>query len=67
MVIAEAFREKRRKDQERRAQEERAEGRAESHAQWEAWNTRRVEAERNNLPFNEPPPSLNDSTNGSAS
>ena len=71
MVIAEAFREKRRKDQERRAQEERAGGRAEglaeSHAQWEAWNSRRVEAERNNLPFNEPPPSLNDSTNGSTS
>lgn len=69
MVIAEAFREKRRKDQERRAQEERAEGRAEgfaeSHTQWEAWNDRRLEAERNNLPFNEPPPSLDDSQNGS--
>jgi hypothetical protein len=73
MVLAEMFREKLRKDQELRAQEERAEGRAEglvegfaeSHAQWEAWNTRRVEAERNNLPFNEPPPSLDDSQNGS--
>ncbi len=67
MVLAEMFREKRRKDQERRAQEERAEGRAENQARWEAWNTRRVETERNNLSFNDPPPSLNDSANGSAS
>lgn len=67
MVLGEMFREKRRKDQERRAQEERAEGRAENQARWEAWNTRRVEAERNNLLFNDPPPSLNDSANGSAS
>ncbi len=67
MVLAEMFREKRRKDQERRAQEEHAEGRVENQARREAWNTRRFEAERNNLPFNKPPPSLNDSANGSAS
>jgi hypothetical protein len=26
-------------------------------AEWEAWLTRRNEAEANNLPFDEPPPS----------
>ena len=71
MVLAEMFREKRRKDQEQRAQEERAQGRAEgsaqTQAQWQAWLKRREEAEKNNLPFNEPTPSPEDSNNGSIS
>ena len=44
--------------------EGRAEGRAEGEADgiaknyelWEAWNNRRIEAEEQNLPFDEPPP-----------
>ena len=71
MVLAEIFREKRRKEQERRIQEAssqaRGEGRAELQARWEAWLKRREEAEKNNLPFDEPPPSLKDSENGSVS
>ena len=35
--------------------EERA--RQETHERWEAWLKRREEAEANNLPFTEPPPS----------
>ncbi len=35
----------------------RAEGRAEERAEWEAWLMRRNEAEANNRPFDEPPPS----------
>ena len=70
MVLAEIFREKRRKEQERRIQEAssqaRGEGRAELQARWEAWLKRREEAEKNNLPFDEPPPSLNDSKNGNS-
>jgi predicted transposase YdaD len=77
VVLAEMFREKRRRDQERRAQEERAqgqvegraegrtEGRAQTQARWEYWLKRREEADRNNLPFNELPPSLEDFKNGS--
>ena len=79
MVLAEAFREYKQKKQEKRVKEERAQGLAEGRnqglaeglskafVQWEAWNNRRLEAEKNNLPFNEPPPSLKDSENGSAS
>ncbi len=37
--------------------EGRQEGLQEANAAWEAWNNRRLEAESNNLPFNEPPPS----------
>ncbi len=37
-----------------------AEGKAigvgQMHAQWSAWNRRRIEAGRNGEPFNEPPP-----------
>ena len=33
-----------------------AEGRAEERAEWSAWNSRRMEAERNGAPFDEPPP-----------
>jgi hypothetical protein len=35
----------------------REEGRMEERAEWEAWLTRRNEAEANNLPFDELPPS----------
>jgi hypothetical protein len=69
MVLAEMFREKRRRDQERRVKEAasqgRVEGRAMNQAQWLDWLKRREEAEKNNLPFNEPPPSFDDSKNGS--
>ena len=34
------------------------EGRKSTQQLWEAWNRRRLEAETNNEPFNEPPPSL---------
>ena len=32
------------------------EGRAETYQLWSAWNERRLEAEANNRPFDEPPP-----------
>ena len=32
------------------------EGRTEKNAEWSAWNSRRMEAERNGAPFHEPPP-----------
>ena len=31
-------------------------GRAEGRAAWSAWNSRRLEAERDGVPFDEPPP-----------
>ena len=34
----------------------RAEGRAQERAEWSAWNSRRMEAERNGVTFDEPPP-----------
>lgn len=37
----------------------REEGREEVQRAWEAWNERRLAAEREGLPFDEPPPSLN--------
>ena len=36
--------------------EGRVEGRAERDAEWQAWNRRRMEAEAQGRPFNEPPP-----------
>ena len=39
--------------------EGRAEGRANEAARWRAWNARRVEAEREGRPFDEPPPGEN--------
>ncbi len=36
--------------------EGRAKGRAEERAEWVAWNNRRLEAQRNGEPFDEPPP-----------
>ncbi len=38
--------------------EGRAQGIAESHRAWTAWNARRMEAEARGEPFDEPPPSL---------
>ena len=32
------------------------EGRREQHQEWVAWNRRRMAAEREGLPFDEPPP-----------
>ena len=34
----------------------RAEGMAKKNAEWSAWNSRRMEAERDGVPFDEPPP-----------
>ena len=34
----------------------RGEGKAEERAAWSAWNSRRLEAEKDGAPFNEPPP-----------
>ena len=36
--------------------EGRAEGEAQAHQAWQAWNQRRMDAAANNLPFDEPPP-----------
>ena len=36
--------------------EGRVEGRAEERAKWSAWNNRRMDAERDGVPFDEPPP-----------
>ena len=41
---------------EKRRAEARAEGRAEERREWTDWNRRRLEAEANGAPFNEPPP-----------
>ena len=41
---------------ERRISEWLARGRAEERAIWSAWNSRRMEAERDGVPFGEPPP-----------
>ena len=34
----------------------RVEGQAEERAKWVSWNSRRMDAERNGVPFHEPPP-----------
>lgn len=65
MMLAEEFREWRRRVQERRVRESVTKGRAEVHARWMAWLSRMEEAKMNNLPFSEPPPSLEDFKNGS--
>ena len=46
-----------REEARREAQEARKQGHAEADAAWRGWNQRRLEAEANGLPFNEPPPS----------
>ncbi len=46
-------------------EKQRAEGRAEEHEVWEAWNRRRLDAESKGEPFDEAPPSLEqNSSNG---
>ena len=42
----------------------RVEGRDEANQEWEAWNQRRMEAEKAGRPFDEPPPSQNGRRNG---
>ena len=47
-------------------EKQRAEGRAEERAAWEAWNQRRMDADSKGEPFDEAPPSLREhSSNGS--
>ena len=70
MVVTHFFREQTRKLVEQRLERERlererreqarAEGRAEGWSEWAAWNERRIEAERNGLPFDEAPPPAGD-------
>ena len=51
---------------EKQREEGRAEGRQEEREAWEAWNRRRMAAESEGKPFDEPPPSLQqNSSNGS--
>ena len=40
-----------------------AEGRSQAWHEWQAWNERRLEAEKEGRPFTEPPPSLNNHAN----
>ena len=56
MVLAEL---RKRLWQEEAREEGRKEGSAETQTRWQAWNDRRLAAEREGLPFTEPPPSLN--------
>ena len=44
------------KQREEGLQEGRQEGQSQTQAQWQAWNQRRLDAEANNQPFDEPPP-----------
>ena len=44
--------------------EGRKEGSAETQTRWQGWNERRVAAEREGLPFTEPPPALNGNSGG---
>ena len=65
MVLAAFYsRRKRQEAVEKGRTEGKEEGREEANAAWEAWNSRRLEAEAVGRPFNEPPPSHNDSRNG---
>ena len=55
---AEARQARMREEEEARRAKLRAEGRAENHAEWVAWNERRMTAEANGESFDEPPPEL---------
>ena len=57
MVLARSLEERLERTRAKRREEGRAEGRAEERAKWEAWNNRRMAAEKDNMPFDEPPPS----------
>ena len=52
--------EKMRQESERIREESLQEGREENQRLWAAWNQRRLEAERNGEPFDEPPPGSSD-------
>ena len=56
MVLARAFEEWLKKRREKRDAEVRAEALAEERARWREWYNRRIAAEENNEPFDEPPP-----------
>ena len=58
MVLARSLEERLKRTREKRREEGREEGRAEERAKWEAWNNRRMAAEKDNRPFDEPPPSV---------
>ena len=72
MVLVHFLKEQTRKLQEQRLERERlnaerlaklqaegrVEGRAETHAAWESWNRRRLDAEQAGEPFDESPPVL---------
>ena len=58
MVLAKSLEDWLEKKREKRREQDRAEGRAEERAKWEAWNSRRIAAEMDNKPFDEPPPSV---------
>ena len=56
--LIEPLEERRRQEAEQRQREARAEGQAQTQAAWEAWNKRRLAAEANGEPFDEPPPTI---------
>ena len=49
----------------RRYRKGREDGRQEANREWQNWNERRMQAERENRPFDEPPPSSPSNQNGS--
>lgn len=72
LLLCDLYREERnRQRQEREAALQQARSRAEEAEKrinlWEAWNARRVEAERQNAKFDEPPPSRSDNLNNERS
>ena len=54
---------RRREERRARVAKAMAEGIAQERAKWQAWNRRRLEAEAEGRPFNEPPPSKPPSEN----
>ena len=68
MIFAERYRQRRfREGSEEGREEGRQVGMEEAHQAWEAWNERRLQAEANGEPFNEPPPAqwqTNSTSNG---
>ncbi len=64
--LIEPLEERRRQEAEQRREEALARGRAEgeekAHAEWIAWNERRLAAEASGEPFDEPPPGASEDT-----
>ena len=58
MVLARSLEEWLERRREKQREKRDAEIRAEANAKWVAWNNRRIAAEENNKPFDEPPPSV---------